>query len=242
MNEKFREDVAVLVIHVSSGYEQRAEHIQKMLGEKGIPFTFVLEGDKSELTPEVLDDYFADRMHQATAETSCTYKHLLAYECIVKEKLPGALVLEDDIVFYKRFISVFNQTLDELSALSDAPAIISYESSRLRFVPRSQRVKGQRLYPGDRDRMAGAYYINQAAARLILSLAHEEKCRLPIDLWHRQLLENHQLTYYWCQPTIAVQGSFTGRFRSSLSSKKEFLPFIFWFLKLNYKLLLYFVR
>ncbi|MCM1312518.1 MAG: hypothetical protein NC206_11785 [Bacteroides sp.] len=76
------------------------------------------------------------------------------------------------------------------------------------------------LYPGDRDRMAGCYYINAAAARLICeNYGKDENSTLAIDLFHNKLLKDGRLQYLWCQPTVATQGSHTGKFGSAIYIK-----------------------
>lgn len=101
----------VLVLHVKKGYEERARHIEQMLHEKGIEFEYVTDGDKPDITADILDHYFADQMHQVTAATSCALKHLYAYERILQNNWNGALILEDDMIFYKHFIPIFNKCM-----------------------------------------------------------------------------------------------------------------------------------
>lgn len=103
----------VLVLHVKKGYEERARHIEQMLHEKGIEFEYVTDGDKPDITADILDHYFADQMHQVTAATSCALKHLYAYERILQNNWNGALILEDDMIFYKHFIPIFNKCMQE---------------------------------------------------------------------------------------------------------------------------------
>lgn len=234
----------VLVLHVKHGYEDRAEHITNLLNNIQIPFSYILDGDVEDITDEVLNKYFKtdNELYGFTPRTSCTYKHFLAYEYILSNHLDGALILEDDIILQHNFLKIFNKTMDEIHSMHPDNIIISYENSRLRFIPRSIRIKGRFLYKGDRDRMAGVYYINNNAAKAILDYVAENKCIMPIDLLHCQMLKQKLLTYYWCQPTIAAQGSFTGLFKSSLSSKKEFLGWASWQFKLAYKKTLYYFR
>ena len=203
----------VFVCHVKTGYQDREQHITQMLGRMKMPFEFITEGDIADLTPEVLNHYFGGGMKKVDAQTSCAYKHILACKAIVDQQLDGALVLEDDICLNEScFAKIFNKSLDELNELSSGASMISYEDTRLRFVPRSKRQKNKVLYVGDRDRMTGAYYVNHEAAKLVL------------------------------QPTIASQGSHTGRFASTLNLHKSvFLPFL-WQFKLHYKKLLYWFR
>lgn len=176
-------------------------------------------------------------------QTSCSLKHLLIYKRMVDEHLTEALVFEDDILLGRRFVPLFNRSLDELHAMDAGRAIMAnYEDTRLRFVPRSQRRHGQLLYKGDRDRMAGAYYINLAAARALLASAESEKFDAPIDLMHRRLLERGEIDYYWCQPTIATQGSHNGLFASGITLGKGMLLPMKWRIERLYKQALYFFR
>lgn len=167
----------IFVLHVREGYEDRAAHIDSMMARLGLPFEYILDGDKADLTPEILDRWFAGPMKCVQGATSCACKHLMACRQIISRGLPGALILEDDIVLTRRHEEVARHTIAELPA--GRPAIISYEDTRLRFVPRSRRRKGQYLYAGDRDRFTGALYVNSEAARIILDEAEKTRHRLP---------------------------------------------------------------
>lgn len=217
-----------------------------MLQAHPYPYEYIWEGDADALSPAVLATYFTDReVEKGVRMTvprilSCSLKHFYAYEKIVSEGLSGALILEDDAILLKGFDEVFQQTMREYeSGYASENVIISYEDTRLRFVPRSQRRKGQYLYRGDRDRMAAAYFINRNAAQAILAEAKASKCHLPIDLYHRHLLNEGKLLYLWCQPAVASQGSHTGLFASTLSFKSGLWLKIAWKCKLAYKKLLY---
>ena len=158
--QKDMTEVQVLVIHVR-GQEERKAFIQKQLDKLSLPTHYILDGNVSDLTPEILDRYFvndgkADTMHGQFPRTSCAYKHLLATQYIIDHQLDGALIVEDDLRFYPSFRSLFLNSLDECQTrYGDRPLIINYEESSLLLVPRSQRQKGQLLYPATRDRYAG---------------------------------------------------------------------------------------
>ena len=233
----------VLVLHVKKGYEEREKHINKMLQRLNIPFVYITGGDIDEINQAVLDNYFSGIMYEISAQTSCTYKHLIAYKYILDHNLSGALILEDDIILHKCFARIFNCCMLEYQAMgAEQSCLISFENSRLRFVPRSARQKGKYLYRGDKDRMAGAYFISRKAASDLLNYAAEYKISKPIDLLHNQLLSKNKLIYYWCEPAIATQGSFCGLFQSSLSHKSRLWKLFSWKFKLVYKKLLYNLR
>ena len=235
----------VFVLHVKHGYEERYEKLKQMLDRHGITFEPMLDGDIDDIDDGVLDKWFSGgEMRGRFAHTSCALKHLLIYEAIIKGGLDGALVLEDDIRLHGDFNVIFNKSMEELAERygGGEPVMVSYEDTRLRFVPQSVRRKGQVLYEGDRDRMAGAYYVNRAAAELMVRCAEADKVDIPIDLFHNKLLREKRLTYLWCQPTVATQGTAEGRFASSISSPKGALQPLIWKFKLTYKKLLYFFR
>lgn len=84
--------------------------------------------------------------------------------------------------------------------------------------------------------MAGAYYISQNTAKLILKQINLEKLNLPIDGFHEYLLQRNVLNYYWCEPTIAKQGSHNGQFLSGISEKNTTaFRRLLWRLKYFYK-------
>lgn len=228
----------IFVIHVRTGYEDRAAHIEAMMSRMGLPFEYILDGDKADLTPEILDRWFAGTMKCASGATSCACKHLLVCREIVSRGLPGALVLEDDIVLTPRYSEVAAHTVAELP--DGEAAIISYEDTRLRFVPRSKRRKGRYLYPGDRDRFTGALYVSAEAAAMILAEAAAHKMDCPIDIYHRRLLDSGKLKYYWSHPCTASQGSFNGLFATSIDANRG--KVLAWKAKRLYRRLLYFFR
>ncbi len=235
----------VFVAYVKQGYEDRAIHMEAHLKEREIPFVYMLDGDIADITPERMQTYFAPSWHpKPNAEVSCTMKHLLIYEEIIRRQLPGALVLEDDIYLDKGFVALYKRSLEELEEEpADVPAIISYEDTRLKFVPGSQRRAGRVIYRGDTDRMAGAYYINRAGAEVVVRYAREQGVDLPIDKLHDRLQAQGVLTYWWSQPTVATQGSHAGGFSSSIQRKHGGLTTrLRWLFKINYKRLLYWLR
>ena len=232
-----------LVVHAAS-LKERGEHIDKMLRRMGIDYEFIAEGDLGQLDARLLSRFFKDGDSlQPTARHSCATKHFLACDYIVSHHLEGALVLEDDIVLHNNFKSVCEQSLNELrDNYKDRPAIISYEDSSLRFVPRSQRRRGQLLYPATKGRMAGCYYMSRPCAEVILQDLATNKCdATDADTYHYQLLQRGLIDYLWCQPTIATQGTFSGAFRSSLADDGHFVR-LRWLFKKNYKKLLYWLR
>lgn len=208
----------VLVAHVKHGYEKRRESIERQLGALGMPFRFMLDGDIPDIDAELSSRWFADSFTISPAQ-SCACKHLFMYERIVKAGWTGALILEDDILLAKNFVSVFHQSLEELRRWND-PALetawISYENSTLNVPPRSELRAGQLLYRATQTRCAGAYYIGAGAAATLLQAASSIKVDKPIDHWVNDMARRmpEGLQIHWCHPAVAEQGSMNGRFAS----------------------------
>lgn len=231
---------AIFVLHVRCGYEDRNIHIRSMMQRLRLPFEFMLDGDIPLLDDRKMRMFFPSEglFSVPSAAVSCSCKHLLAYRQILERGLDGAVILEDDIILSKNFETVLGKSLEELP--SGEAAIISFEDSRLRFVPGSMRCKGVVLYPGPHDRLAGAYYITSAAAKAILDYVYEHKLDEPIDIFHTTMLKKGLLKYYWTYPCVASQGSFSGLFASSLSPDRG--KAAIWKLKRLYRRLLYRLR
>lgn len=235
----------VIVLHVKHGYEDRERHISGMLGRLGIEFEWMLDGDIPDLRREDTERWFAPSFiaGHSKAELSCSMKHLLACRRIIDEGLPGALILEDDAILKRGFEATFDKAIEEAELHGRDNGIISMEDTRLRFVEHSRREKGRLLYEGDRDRLAGCYYISRRGAEIVLSEAERRKLDRPIDNFHCLLLKEGLLPYWWCQPAVATQGSFTGKFPSGLTQRYPgWLTPLVWGFKLSYKKLLYRLR
>lgn len=240
-------ETIILVIHVREQRE-REVFVRKQLDALGWPYKFILDGDIADLTPQVLDRYFLKDGKEGTMygpfpRTSCTMKHLLAAQYIVNHQLEGALIVEDDIYFYSSFRRLFAKSLEECERSYKGQAILAnYEESSLLLVPRSQRVKGQVLYPATRDRYAGCYYLNRQAAQVILDYAIEHKVDLAIDRFHDKLMKEGLLTSFWSHPCLACQCSADGSMPTLIPTKPRPFKRLKWFYKRFYKHLLYFFR
>ena len=245
--EKGMTDVQVLVIHVR-GQEDRKAFIQKQLERVGLPFHYILDGNVEDLTPDIIDRFFVDdgkpdTMHGPFPRTSCAYKHLLATQYILDHALDGALIVEDDLRFYPHFRNLFLKSIDECKErFAGQPVIANYEESSLLLVPRSERVKGQLLYPATRDRYAGCYYLNREAAQAIMDYVHEHKSDCTSDCLHNRLIQAGLLHSLWSHPCLACQCSADGSMATMIPTKPRPLKRLKWFYKRLYKHLLYLMR
>lgn len=208
----------IYVIHVSDAYE-RENHMHKQLKDKNNDVQFILEGDKKDLSQAVLDEYFVGDMKKVCNTTSCTYKHILAYKKVSEGPDDFVMILEDDIRFYSNYYDI-NSIIDEVKIKNLKNCIISLEDSNLKYVAKSDRIKGVKIYSKKKGRLAGAYLIDKAGATSILNCIRNEKIGLPIDWFHNLCVERGEINLFWSHPAIAVQGSLDGSIKSLLDSKK----------------------
>lgn len=237
----------ILIIHVR-GNEERKRYVENQIGALGMPYTFINDGNVEDLTPDIIERYFADNgrkdtMYGAFPRTSCAYKHLLATQYVIDNDLPGALVMEDDIRLKPGFLDVFRQSMLELNSEHEGePCIINYEESSLMLVPRSERRKGKVLYRARRDRFAGCLYITRAAAEAVMAYVTEHKSQYASDSLHYNLIEKGLITYYWTYPCAACQCSCDGSMPTMIPTKPRPYKRLKWFYKKVYRHILYFFR
>lgn len=230
------------IIHVSD-HLQREQHIKGQVESLALDTAFVNEGDISDLSREKLEKYFKGNMARPSATSSCAFKHLLAFERIIAENIDHALILEDDIIFYPNSDNIINRILQETKRHDINNYILSLEDSTLKYIGRSARIPGRVLYPKIRIRLAGAYIIDQLAARHILSYIKQHKCDIPIDLFIDDCSRKEIVDVYWSQPTVAVQGSLLGNIPTLIDDKPSGLFRIISFKTQRiYKRLLYYFR
>lgn len=211
----------VYVIHVRAGAEDRAASIEQQLARHGIEFEYVLDGDMDDLTPAFLDQWFAGPMKRRHPGTSCCAKHLITYARMLRDGRNDALVLEDDIFLSDDFIDALNASLAELRARPDAHApiaFISLENSGLGQVEGA--AAGTTLYRSDHGRDTGAYWLSREVAARFLARAEAERVDLATPHFHNRFFQSGEVEIWWRHPTIAEQGSHSGKFDSLLSPRR----------------------
>lgn len=211
----------VYVIHVRKGAEDRAAFIEEQLARLGIEFEYVLDGDRDQLTPEVMARWFRGSMATPTADTSCSFKHLTACERIVREGHASALVLEDDVLLSGDFVVQLNRSIAELRRRTGDPAGVGYislENTGLEtFTPPAA---GLTLVRADHGRAAGAYWLSHGAAERLLQRAGNDRLEEPFDHFQNRLARTGEMELWWRHPAIAEQGSHNGMFNSMLAPER----------------------
>ncbi|MCX7725927.1 MAG: glycosyltransferase family 25 protein [Chitinispirillaceae bacterium] len=200
---------------------ERKEHIINQVKDKNIEFCFIIEGEKEEITDEIVNRYFDGELRNVSGITSCAYKHFIAYSKILKEKVEIALILEDDIFLSKEFSKVLSLVISEIKEYDYKNFIVSLEESTLEYVKRSEIIKNKILYQRKHGRTAGAYLIDRLGAESLLTTVEKEKCKLPLDWFHNYCAGENIINIFWVSKPVAIQGSLCGKICSLIDTKKK---------------------
>lgn len=154
------------------------------------------------------------------AEIEITLQHYECYHRILEQKLPKAVIFEDDVVFKKKFSVHFNRFLNELptswdifyfgSGCGNHGAPLGLSNIILNILGKKHVFKNKEC----RSRFTDSYVISAQAADTIL--AHCFPFHLPIDRELNYLQSAFNMSIYWSEPTLSYQGSKYGAYKSNL--------------------------
>lgn len=207
----------IFIIHVSEGYEERREHIDRHLPEKGFhQYEYMLDGDIKDLTPEVLKKYFSNSHN--LAEKSCAYKHIRVYEEMVARNIETALVFEDDAFLTSHALEQLKKVEKEMA--SERNYIVNIEQSN-RSVPLYYKQKGKLCYIASHTKRTGGYIIHLDVAKKFVQFFESNTTAMPSDAFQTNMRKELQYNTFWMDPPIVQQGSKDGTFESELSKRKK---------------------
>jgi len=210
------------VLHVKQGYEDRAKSITAQFAALGLPFAWLLDFDIPEISPEMLKQY-GYRGNLRPSEVSCCLKHIRAWELISTGSEAGGFVFEDDVLLdIKRFKSVVAAALAEFAAnFPEKLACLCFGNGCALHVPWTKREKGRHLYPAGYVRTADSYWLSKETAAALLAGLVQKGFVRPADHMIDELCRALAIPILWEEPTVASQGSHTGRFFSSIQTQER---------------------
>ncbi len=183
----------------------------RMLDEfqrNGIPnddVTWIVYPNKDELTPELIRSVTTTTAACTLryGQISCTYKHYLALQDIVRKQIPLALIIEDNIGFYNNVPQTIQQYLSQLPPDWD----VLFDSDLLRY--KEQPLKSNILvYPKSNDIGGGYHGGTRGVACYLINLKCATKLYenfIPFnnvsDFWMNELFRKLNIKSYWTQPT-----------------------------------------
>ena len=171
---------------------------------------WLTEFDKEDITPEQMNKYISKHNN---FNTNMSYwanaiAHINALEDLAKTDSDG-LIIEDDIVFNKNFTTELIKILNNLP--EDWDMIFLSEGCNIHQPNINPNIN---LYKYNRSRCASCYLVsNKAAKKLISTITPITKA---IDHSYNDEIIKHLLNSYLLEPTIAIEGSDIGLFKSTV--------------------------
>lgn len=214
----------IYVLHVKNGYEDREKSISSQMEKMNLPFTWILEHDIPELQQEDIKAYFTDEHPLRNSELSCSMKHIQTLKEIINNKDEIALVLEDDVIFSKDTLQILTAITPEVQRL-EKDFVISLGNSNNWYTPKKDLLQDKHLYKNIKNKTADSFLISKLAAKKRLDWIEENRTDLPADGMYDYIDKVVQNNIYWLEPTVAMQGSQTGLFQSSIQPEKPFRKF-----------------
>ncbi|GAL14666.1 hypothetical protein JCM19233_5678 [Vibrio astriarenae] len=194
--------IKTFIIHVSKGYEERKEHIERHLPQRGITeFEYMLKGDIDDLSDEIRNEFFRPSMHLPAK--SCFYKHYLVMKRVVTEGIPQVLVLEDDAILDPGFCHHLDNILEELEGQSGYIVNLEEASS---LVPIRSRKKGQSLYLAEINKLTGGLVYDLEYAKKMVNYIESAIQQSPIDRTIGEARHSIQANLYWVHPPLSGKG------------------------------------
>lgn len=230
------------IIHVKTDVE-RERYMLSQLDGRDLDIEFVLEGDIPDLDLDILSGYFEGDQLAVVPSTSCGFKHFKCCEYMVRERVPYALILEDDIYLYSNWDILLPRVWAEIERRGLNGFVVSLEESNLHYPKGSERKHGQLLYQKNAGRTTGAYLVDLAYAEGFLEYLQEHKCDRPIGHFVNRACRDGVFEIYWLHPPVAVQGTAMGTMPTTISRNKTGISArTSWALQRTYKRLLYRLR
>lgn len=204
------------VLHVKKGYEDRKKNITEQFSKLGMPFEWVLDYDKDEISDHILTQY-GYRGDMKIEAVSCALKHICAWERLARSSHDEALFFEDDVILdLKNFKKRLSDALDEKASRWPEASYISLGNGCALYVPWTKRRKGRHLYKAGYARAADSYWMNRHTAQMMTQWIAIHGFKLPADHLIDYICSELKIPILWLDPTVAEQGSHTGLFPSSI--------------------------
>jgi len=197
----------LFITHYTPLVERKQHILQELKKANIIDYEFIELYDREHLSNTDLAKFSKITL----SETSLFLKHIAIYN---KELDDIVVVLEDDAILVDDFKEKLDILLDDLKT-KQWDVLFSGECEKLH----AKTVPDKMLYESKTSRGCCMYVLNKGvSAKLCQIVQAEKEINLPIDHWFNYIKPEHDLKYFWSEPTLVYQGSITGLFKSSLRS------------------------
>jgi glycosyl transferase family 25 len=210
----------IYVVHYEK-LTERKTHIMKQFEEQGITnFEFIsLDRDDQDLDVSLFEDKYS------RTQIAIALSHMKAYKDIASSNLAYGIILEDDVLLCPNFLIKLKNYIEQLPL--NYGAVFLGEGCGIK----EHRVPPERLQPNqniylmeqfNKTKCTDSYVLSLQCAKNIVDYLTkmEQKINEPIDWWlNKPLREITNTDVYWCEPTLAKQGTITGLFQSSYQNQ-----------------------
>ncbi len=229
------------VLHVKKGMEDREKSIRDQFSRLDLPFEWILEYDKEDITPELLASYNFKGNFNIEA-ISCALKHISVWKQIAQGSQEGGIVFEDDVLIdTKNFVPVLSKALFEYRERWARCGYISLGNGCALYVPWTKKQKGTLLYPAKYARAADSYWISRETAAKMVGWIERNGFDKPADHLIDKICCELGIPILWLEPTLVKQGSHTGLFPSAIQNqvRGKFIDRLEWKVKIIRRKYLY---
>jgi len=218
----------IFVAHYSKLVERKKHVIEQFHKHNITNYEFIEKYDKEDLKEEDIRKFSYDTS-MPLAAVSLSLKKLHIYEEI-RDKYDYALILEDDVILCNDFVSILHKYISDLPSSYDMLFLgcgLGFHIPYERIIP-GNHIYRKCLYPtawgGDGcSRGTDCYLIKKKCAKELCDYIYTVKPRPFIDFIINKGARDKNLEVYWCEPTIAEQGSVTGLYNTTISNKKKWV-------------------
>lgn len=209
-------DVFTRVCHVKTHLD-REQHVTSEFGRRGVPVHFFLDFD----IPDLTDIHYRQFPTTLTpAAFSLTLKHIHIWKAFIASDLPYCLIFEDDVLLNPDFNSRLADCIAELGDPQRA-AVVYLGNGGNYYTAQSKLEPGRNLYPGPHSRCTDAYLITRSAASARCKWFHENRLVRPVDHLVNVADREAGVEVLWFERPVVEQGTHTGLFQSTISSKRR---------------------
>ena len=210
------------VIHYTP-LKERKNYMLKELNKRSLIYYFIEDYDREKLSDKDLKIFDINKVKLSMC--SNIRKHICAYKKIFNNKYNYSLILEDDVILDKDFISKLKIALEQLPHDYDMLFIGNgcnlhiplIERKPLKFIYK-KGIEESKWGGNGATRCTDSYLVSKKCANKLLNYIFKLKERAiqkPSDFWLNEVIRELKLKIYWMEPTIVTQGTQIGKYKSS---------------------------
>ena len=212
----------ILVIHYDKLVE-RKKHILGQFNKAGLnDFEFVSNHGKDKLTQKERSKF----KNLTDGEISLMLHHFECYK-IISEKYDYAIIFEDDVIL----ADDFNNKIEKyISDLPDDWDMLFFGEGQGIHIPQYRQSPGVNIYKKMTDlknkmlggidgstRCADSYIVSKKCAQKLTQVINIlQITSIPLDHLLNKINHLCKFNIYWAEPTLAVQGTSNGTFKTSV--------------------------